>query len=227
MLVCEVFYSLQGEGYFCGHPSIFIRTSGCNLRCRWCDTPFAAWNVKGDKKTPDEIIHELHNKFGFVNHIVLTGGEPLLQTDISELIGKLKERGHYITIETNGTVYIEDMPVDLYSISPKLSNSMPLNTKHIGIHQRNNDLTLLKEYVKCGIPYQMKFVVSDYSDIREIKNVVEDLEIPNKNVYLMPEGFTKDRQEKTAPVVAEICKKEKFVFCPRIHVYLWGDKRGV
>lgn len=120
--IAEIFTSLQGEGLWLGTPSTFVRISGCNLRCTWCDTPYASWNPEGSVRSVDEITNDVAGRN--VAHIVLTGGEPMLFDPVEELASALRERGHTITIETAGTVFRE-LPCDLMSISPKLSNSTP------------------------------------------------------------------------------------------------------
>jgi 7-carboxy-7-deazaguanine synthase len=247
MIICESFYTLQGEGSFIGIPSIFIRTSSCNLRCGWCDTPYTSWWNEGNKITPDEVINRIWKEHGFVEHVVISGGEPMIQKDINTLVHHLEYDGHKVTVETNGTIFKEDVKPTLFSISPKLSNSNPhaanfpegirKNKSHDEVsdiierarntHIKNNNLKTLKKYIDCGIDYQMKFVVQGDQDMDEIREIVETYDIPRNKVYLMPEGFTRKLQRARSLEVAEICKREKFIFCPRLHVELWGTKRGV
>src|SRR3712207_3259884 len=122
MKVSELFYSIQGEGKLTGLPSVFVRASGCNLRCSWCDTPYASWDPEGDDVPVPNIVREVE-AFG-AKHVVLTGGEPMIMPDIGELCTALKESGHHITIETAANVF-KPLPLDLSSLSPKLSNSTP------------------------------------------------------------------------------------------------------
>src|SRR5687768_9223423 len=122
MKIAELFYSIQGEGKLSGVPSVFIRASGCNLRCTWCDTPYASWDPEGDDVPVEEIARRAaaHG----AKHIVVTGGEPMIMPDVAELCAALKSTGHHITIETAATVY-KPVQLDLASLSPKLSNSTP------------------------------------------------------------------------------------------------------
>src|SRR5687767_10866992 len=122
MKVSELFYSIQGEGKLAGLPSVFVRASGCNLRCTWCDTPYASWNPEGDDVPVSEIVRRVSEHRA--KHVVLTGGEPMIMPDVAELCEALKVAGHHLTIETAGTVY-QSVPLDLASLSPKLSNSTP------------------------------------------------------------------------------------------------------
>ncbi len=122
MRLAEIFYSIQGEGKLMGMPSAFVRVSGCNLRCVWCDTPYASWRPEGED-VPVAVILERVAKFPG-RHVVLTGGEPMIMPDLVELCGALKARDYHITIETAATVFAA-VTVDLASLSPKLSNSTP------------------------------------------------------------------------------------------------------
>src|SRR5580765_8180777 len=124
MKVSELFFSIQGEGKLTGVPSVFVRASGCNLRCVWCDTPYASWDPEGDDVPVDEIVQRVAG-FG-AKHIVVTGGEPMIMPDVESLCAALKSAGQHITIETAATVF-KPVQLDLASLSPKLSNSTPWN----------------------------------------------------------------------------------------------------
>src|ERR1700731_1139133 len=99
MKIAEIFYSVQGEGSLVGVPSVFVRTSGCNLRCSWCDTPYASWNPEGEDLDAEEILRRA-DEFSAARHVVLTGGEPMIMPGIVELSQSFRERGMHITIET-------------------------------------------------------------------------------------------------------------------------------
>ena len=116
MKISEIFFSIQGEGELTGVPSVFVRTSGCNLRCRWCDTPYASWRPEGQAMEVPEILEEV-GKFP-ARHVVLTGGEPMIARDIHALAAGLREAGYHITIETAGTVAPAGIACDLASICP-------------------------------------------------------------------------------------------------------------
>src|SRR5438105_10286976 len=103
MKLSELFHSIQGEGKLTGVPSVFIRASGCNLRCVWCDTPYASWNPEGEDVPPAQIVQRVR-EFG-AKHVVLTGGEPMIMPDVVELCAALKDAGHHLTIETAATVF--------------------------------------------------------------------------------------------------------------------------
>src|SRR6476469_5476749 len=118
----EIFYSLQGEGWLVGVPSVFVRASGCNLRCTWCDTPYTSWEPEGPDVSVEEIVRQV--RAFDTKHVVLTGGEPMIMPEIVPLAEALKSHGHHITIETAATVF-KPLPLGLASLSPKLSNSTP------------------------------------------------------------------------------------------------------
>ena len=122
MKIAELFYSLQGEGSLVGVPSVFIRTSGCNLRCSWCDTPYTSWQPEGTELSLDQILDEVQAHPA--RHVVVTGGEPMIAPEIVPLTERLRALGLHITIETAGTVF-QPVACDLMSISPKLANSTP------------------------------------------------------------------------------------------------------
>src|SRR5215212_5011823 len=103
MLISEIFYSLQGEGELTGVPSVFIRTSGCNLRCSWCDTPYASWNPEGEQRSVAQLVAAVE-AFPATRHVVLTGGEPMIAKEMKTLASEIKRTGRHITIETAATV---------------------------------------------------------------------------------------------------------------------------
>src|SRR5690349_12088167 len=115
MKICEIFYSIQGEGKLLGVPSVFVRASGCNLRCVWCDTPYASWDPQGEDVSVDEIVRRVSAHEA--NHVVVTGGEPMIMPEVVALCDALKSHGHHITIETAATVYKPGTKVDLASLS--------------------------------------------------------------------------------------------------------------
>src|SRR5438105_5978676 len=122
MKIAEVFYSIQGEGILTGVPSVFVRTSGCNLRCQWCDSPYTSWEPEGERLTVEQVLERLA-EFP-TRHVVVTGGEPLVAPESEELCAGLRERGYHITVETAATVF-KPVACDLISLSPKLANSTP------------------------------------------------------------------------------------------------------
>jgi 7-carboxy-7-deazaguanine synthase len=224
--VSEIFYSLQGEGVLAGTPSVFVRLSGCNLRCLWCDTPYTSWAPEGDQMLLESILAEVRRYCA--THVVVTGGEPMIAPGIVDLTRGLKELDLHITIETAGTVY-EPVVCDLMSISPKLANSTPLEGEG-GRWARQHDRLryqpdvlhrLMAEY-----EYQLKFVVSEAGDIAEIEKILVETGAERERAMLMAEGTTTETIRQRAGWIAEICKREHFRYSPRLHIDLWGNGRG-
>lgn len=230
MLISEIFHSLQGEGELTGVPSVFVRTSGCNLRCVWCDTPYASWNPEGTQRAVEQIVAEVeqHRR---TRHVVLTGGEPMIAKEIRELAGAIKATGRHITIETAATVAPDGIACDLASLSPKLLNSAPDALQHSVWRKRHEATRWQPEVVRAWIdayPYQFKFVVSRIEDIDELEHMLAALrrEIPRHKVLLMPEGTTMERLRRTSSWLAEVCKERGYRYAHRLHIELFGNKRG-
>ena len=228
MRIAEIFHSIQGEGLLTGVPSVFIRTSGCNLRCDWCDTPYASWKPEGPEMSVQEILKRISKWDG--DHIVLTGGEPMIASDLTELSGALKKQNKHITIETAGTILPNGIPCDLASLSPKLSNSTPPASRDPAWAKKHESTRLQPEVISEWIrkyAFQLKFVVSSENDLVEIKSLLLKLpKIPADRVLLMPEGIDTQTLASRSPWLVEICKREGFRFCPRLHIELFGHKRG-
>jgi 7-carboxy-7-deazaguanine synthase len=221
--IAEIFYSLQGEGSLIGVPSVFIRVSGCNLRCSWCDTPYTSWNPEGRELTVDQILEELEAYPA--SHAVVTGGEPMIAPEIVLLTQRLRERRIHITIETAGTAF-QPVACDLMSISPKLSNSTP-GALWSGQHERLRVQPAVLAQLMASYEYQLKFVIEKPEDLDEARALVAQLEAPREKVILMPEGMERDVLRERGLWLAEIAKKEGYRFSPRLHVELWGNRRGV
>ena len=221
MKIAEIFHSIQGEGILLGMPSVFLRTSGCNLRCSWCDTPYTSWNPEGSDYTIDQLTDAAKP----AKHVVITGGEPMIMPQIVELTGRLRAAGHHITIETAGTRFAP-VECDLMSISPKLANSTPQGefaTQHDRL--RIQPATLRR--LMTAHEYQLKFVIRDPSDMCETDNLVRDLAANPERVVLMPEGVDPAVLSVRGRWIAEICKDRGYRFSPRLHVDLYGNRRGV
>ena len=122
MKVAEIYLSTQGEGLLSGTESVFVRASGCNLRCWFCDTPYASWSPEGEDLSVDDIAVQVLDHE--CRHVVLTGGEPMLFVELIPLCERLRQAGRHVTVETAGTLYLP-IECDLMSISPKMSNSTP------------------------------------------------------------------------------------------------------
>jgi 7-carboxy-7-deazaguanine synthase len=227
MKIAEIFYSIQGEGILAGVPSVFVRTSGCNLRCTWCDTPYTSWNPEGRDYSVDEIVAEV--RATNTEHVVVTGGEPMIADLIVDLTQHLRREGMHITIETAGTVY-KDVACDLISISPKLANSTP-HEREGGRWAAQHDRLRYQPDVLAKLmgvcEYQLKFVVAAPEDIVEIATVIQEIQADRERVVLMAEGTDTDTIRERAVWITEICKREGFRYSPRLHIDLWGNRRGV
>jgi len=236
--IAEIFTSIQGEGIWAGVPSTFVRVSGCNLRCHWCDTPYASFNPEGPTLDGGEILDQVAQ--AGIAHVVLTGGEPMLFDPIEELARGLKSKGHTITIETAGTVF-RDLPCDLMSISPKLANSTPTEkqapgwlARHEATRLDRTPLRALIERYDC----QLKFVVSPdlssesseaafQNEVKEIEGLLAELPpVPPDRVLLMPEGTDADTLVRRERKLIPVCQARGWRLCPRLHIQWFGNTRG-
>ena len=234
MYIAETFYSVQGEGKNIGVPSFFIRTSGCNLRCEWrdlatgeltkCDTPYTSWESDGTFKSLDELV--LETKKTPAKHVVITGGEPFMQKELGKLTAALADLGYHITIETNGTIF-KELPAEAYlSISPKMSNSIPIGSQYESRHRNLiKTKSVLKELIQHH-DYQIKFVVTIPEDLAEITQLQNELRIPSEKIYLMPEGDKSAIIREKSKWLIELCKEYGFNFSDRLHIHIWGSNRG-
>ena len=230
MKISELFFSIQGEGELTGVPSVFVRTSGCNLRCRWCDTKYASWKPEGENVTINDLVDKVCSYPA--RHVVISGGEPMIAKGIEEFTHLLKESGKHITIETAGTISPNGIHCDLASLSPKLSDSTPkegdINKEWIDRHESKRlDYDILSEWVN-SYNFQLKFVVSKEEEIKEIQNVINRIEgkiIPEK-VLLMPEGVDPDTLRSRYDLLIDLCKENGYRLCHRLHIDLFGNTPG-
>ena len=228
MKLSELFYSIQGEGKLTGVPSVFVRASGCNLRCTFCDTPYASWDPEGEEVPVETIVQRVAEFPG--KHVVLTGGEPMIMPDVVELCASLKRHEYHITMETAATVY-KDVQIDLASLSPKLSNSTPHDReggRFAMAHERQRlNFPVIQQFIDASPDFQLKFVVADERDLAEVDEILRELRgWTPADVLLMPEGTDAATLDSRAGWVSEVCKKRGFRYCPRLHVHLYGNQRG-
>jgi 7-carboxy-7-deazaguanine synthase len=244
MKIAEIFHSIQGEGKLMGVPSAFVRVSGCNLRCTWCDTPYASWDPQGEEMTAAAVAERV---MGYpADHVVLTGGEPMMYKETVDLIRLLKAAGKHITVETAGTLWLDGLPaggIDLASISPKLSNSTPQEReggRFADMHEGHREnLGVLKTWAVGGGGVvgecQWKFVIGAAQDLAEVESLVRRLngQVPAGarlapvDVLLMPEGIDAATLAERSRWLVELCREKGYRLCPRLHVMLWGNRRGV
>lgn len=226
MKISEIFYSVQGEGMLTGVPSVFVRTSGCNLRCTWCDTPYTSWSPEGVDMSVADIVAEVRRHPAA--HVVVTGGEPMIQPAIAELTQLLHDAGLHITVETAGTVWAP-VACDLLSISPKLANSTPLEReagRWVAMHERLRHQPDVLRRLMAEYPYQLKFVIAAPADIEEVERMIDSVSADRSRVVLMPEGIDSTTLCERGRWLVEICKERGYRFSPRLHVMLWGNRRG-
>ena len=162
-------------------------------------------------------------------HVVVTGGEPMISPEIVGLTGKLRDAGLHITVETAGTCFVP-VACDLMSISPKLANSTPHEReggRWAAQHERLRYQSDVLKRLMAEYDYQLKFVVSSEADLAEIDTMQAQLNAPREKVLLMPEGVRSDVLRERGLWLAEVCKTHGYRYSPRLHVDLWGDKRGV
>jgi len=232
--VSETFLSIQGEGKLTGVPSFFIRASGCNLRCTWCDTPYASWDPEGSPRTLDDLVREATDSGAA--HVVLTGGEPMIFDAVEPLSRALAGASLHVTVETAGTVHRgkDRLVCDLMSISPKLSNSTPgpgdprdpsgaWRARH---EERRLNLPALQSLLDDYPSRQFKFVVADENDLDEIDALLSKLRgWRPADVMLMPEGVVTPAAERAA-WIARACVQRGWRYCHRLHIELFGNTRG-
>lgn len=222
----EIFASIQGEGASIGYPSTFVRLAVCNLRCTWCDTAYT-WDWSRYTRTEQVLPMSPQAVFDAVRalpprRVVITGGEPLLQRrQLAPLLALLNDAGYHGEVETNGTVApAEAAPlIHQFNVSPKLA------------HSRNEGLARIRpdalRWFAGDERAVFKFVVQDEADLAELESLRETFTIPSDRVILMPEGRTADELRQRSPWLAEVCTQRGYRFSTRLHILVWGDKRGV
>ncbi len=230
----EIFASIQGEGRFLGVPSIFIRSSGCNLRCQWdetrCDTAYASWNAEDHPCSLSHItgrVEQLLADTPSIRHVVITGGEPTLQPALASLVTKLKATtGLFSTLETNGTAAV-DVQTDFVSISPKLASSTPHGCEFAEDHDKARiNVDALTTWIK-NCDHQLKFVIQHEADEDEICSILEQLPpVDPENIHLMPQGVAYPQLQSKAKLCVEIALRRGWRYTPRAHIEIFGNERG-
>lgn len=240
MRIAEIYRSRQGEGRLSGLPSVFVRTSGCNLRCWFCDTPFTSWSPEGVDLPVDEVIGQVTEWDS--PHVVITGGEPMLWSELIPLTAELRKLGRHITIETAGTLYLP-VECDLMSISPKLSNSTPhadrgdprsrfglpgtVGSRWRSRHDRTRHAPEVMRRLTREYDYQLKFVIDRPEDCEEVEHYLAELaEVDRRCVLLMPQGTDAAELAERARWLEPYCRERQVRFCPRQHIEWFGIARG-
>jgi 7-carboxy-7-deazaguanine synthase len=231
MRISEIYASLQGEGLLAGTPSTFVRTSGCNLRCVWCDTPFTSWQPEGREMPLGDVLAAVEALAP--RHVVVTGGEPLLLDEVAVLCATLRRGGRHVTVETAGTVLpaVDGPLCDLVSISPKLASSTPpadtpggWAARHEAARRRDDVIRRLA----AAAPHQLKFVVESPADLDEAVRWIDDLgpAVDRSRVFLMPQARTPEELAGRTEWLAGECRRLGFRLAPRHHITWFGGRRG-
>lgn len=220
MKVNELFQSIQGEGPKAGSLSTFIRLAGCNLDCKFCDTKYANQGEFTEMKSK-EVLDNI--KSWRTHNLVVTGGEPLCQQkELNKLFDAVKNNFKSIEIETNGTIKpnigINGIPL-FYNVSPKLKNS--------GMPKSRRIKPEVLKYLAHKSNTIFKFVLTDQEDVYEVLELMSKFAIPKEKVWLMPEGVSNGDLKQRGRWLVETCKMYGFNFSPRLHVWLYGNERGV
>jgi 7-carboxy-7-deazaguanine synthase len=225
--IAEIYRSVQGEGFLTGTDSVFVRASGCNLRCWFCDTPYTSWNPEGHDLTVDEILAECEE--WDARHVVLTGGEPMLFAELIPLAEQLSAQGRHITIETAGTLYLPAV-CDLMSISPKLANSAPSAERDARWRRRHERTRHAPEVIRrlvAEYAYQFKFVVDSVDDAEDVLRYLDEFaEIERGRAMLMPQGVDAAVLAGHEAWLVPFCQAQGLVYCPRRHIEWFGMVRG-
>jgi 7-carboxy-7-deazaguanine synthase len=231
VLIAEVYSSLQGEGLLTGTPSVFVRASGCNLRCWFCDTPYTSWQPEGEDWSVEGIVAEADRlrEMNALGHAVITGGEPMLYAEMIPLCQRLHTAGLHITIETAGTLFLP-VACDLMSISPKLAGSTP-SVERAGRwaarHEQTRHRPDVIRRLTSDYSYQLKFVIDSPPDLDEVNVWLEEFpDVDRRRVLLMPQGIDQAALTKIGQWLQPYCLERGFVFCPRKHIEWYGARRG-
>jgi len=247
--ILEISTVCQGEGKYIGVPHLLVRLTGCNLNCSFkdsiCDTSYASWN-------PEQGIYELSDiekaiqENPQINYCFITGGEPTIHKELlQQILTLLKQYNYFTAIETNGTNFVEVEGLDFISMSPKLKNSVPVLGQHIKIDTVDKTITddMVNKHEKNRVNYdsmkqwcnkyknnvQLKFVISDLNgtETEEFKYIQTICNIPNNQVYLMPEGMFEEQLKSKRQWLLNYCVKEGYNYTDRLHILIFGHKRGV
>jgi 7-carboxy-7-deazaguanine synthase len=222
--IAEIFESIQGEGPWAGTSSLFIRTSGCNLRCWFCDTPYTSWKPEGSAWSTDQLARRIADSSA--SDVVITGGEPMLVPDLVPLTQRCRQLGRRITIETAGTVD-QAVDCDLMAISPKLSNSVPddktWHDRHEQARFRPDVIRSLLSRYSCIL----KFVIDKPSDVEEVIDWLKHFpEVDPAIVWLMPQARTREQLAEKRDWLREAARRRGFNFSSRLQIEMFGNVRG-
>ena len=244
--IVEVYTAVQSEGRRQGYPTIVVRTTGCTHRCYfgeggWCDSWYTSIHPEKGQYSFQDII-DIYDKNPQIKEMMLTGGTPTMHPAlVNELTHFANERDIIITIETEGSAFVEtDYPIGLISLSPKFSNSVPtigavtpagkvVDEKFIKIHNRKRLNTVaIKQMIEFHTDYHYK-PVWDGTDknLKEIEDYRVELGIPKDKTYVMPAGDTREQLIKMYPLVFEMVAEHGYNMTGRDHIIAYNTERGV
>jgi 7-carboxy-7-deazaguanine synthase len=244
--ILELYRCVQSEGSRFGRPTIAVRTTGCTHRCffgegGWCDSWYTSIHPeKGTFKFQDII--DIYDQNPHIKEMMLTGGSPTMHPAlVNELTHFAYERNIFITIESEGSHFIEtDYPINLISLSPKFSNSVPVlgavtpqgsiaDEKMVKQHNKFRLNTLaIKQMIDFHSDYHYKPVWDGSKEnLEEIENFRVKLDIPKDKTYIMPAGDTRETLVQMYPLVFEMCAEEGYNMTGRDHIIAFDQARGV
>ncbi|MCA9060703.1 MAG: 7-carboxy-7-deazaguanine synthase QueE [Planctomycetaceae bacterium] len=224
MLISEVFESIHGEGPWAGTRSLFIRTSGCNLRCWFCDTPYTSWQPESETLSVADLRRRVQESTA--PDVVLTGGEPLLSNELPELATACRQEQRRITIETAGTVF-QELPCDLMAISPKLKNSVPTDAIWGPRHERSRHRPDVMQSLLGHYNCILKFVIDQTDDLDDVEDYLREFpEVRPEMVWLMPQARTREQLQERTDWVREAAQQRGFQFSSRLQIEWFGNQRG-
>ncbi|MBO7722327.1 MAG: 7-carboxy-7-deazaguanine synthase QueE [Thermoguttaceae bacterium] len=227
MRIAEIFRSKQGEGFWTGTDSLFIRVSGCPLHCGFCDTAYASWKIDhAEELSCDQILTRVLAEG--TEHVVITGGEPMVQAGIVELTHRLCEYNRVITIETAG-IAAPPVKCDLMSISPKRGNSTPLGAPEevIRRHEALRDQKQIVRRLIADYPYQLKFVVDHPDDLDDIDGYLTALgSVDSSRVCVMPMAVDTPSMAEKLVWIRPYCRSRGFYYTSRMQLVWFGNRRG-
>lgn len=218
---CEIFCSIQGEGLTQGMPSVFLRLPRCNLHCLWCDTQDLLRKGEITRYNIRELLDIIALRR--CSHVVITGGEPALEEHLPDLVNALRAEGYFVTVETNATL-IREFHCDLFSMSPKLSNSIGTLSDGRKFADTVN-IEAIRYYMELG-SYQMKFVARDMqSDFDEIRHVLEQLgPYDPQRVMIMPLAATREELVRIQRNMVRLCMKNGLRYANRLQLQIWDEE---
>lgn len=244
--IIEIYTAIQSEGSRRGMPTIVVRTTGCTHRCcfgegGWCDTWYTSIHPEKAKYTIDDVYKIVDNNL-HISEMMVTGGSPTMHPDLLEALMVLADvKGLFVTLETEGSHFVKTTnPIDLISISPKFSSSVPVlgsttpggkvvDQKFIDLHNRKRlNIGVIESMIEYHRDYHFKPVWGGgEEDLKEILEFKEQLGIPNSKTWIMPAGDNRDALIEIYPVVMEKCVELGVNFSSREHIIAYNDKRCV